>query len=85
MLYAICNKFGETTGKQVSDADPKFTGANPTAFRDGNENPIMSVAFDGKIYFALTYQGEETAAPVDADSDTPDEIHVPVDDEPSSD
>lgn len=81
MVYTVCNKSGELSEKQISDADPLFVSATATAFRDKNQNPIMAVTFDGQVFFAVATLGAAPAAPVGANSDTPVEIHVPADTE----
>ncbi len=83
MLYTVCNKAGETQDRQLSDSDPLFKTATVTAFRDKNQNPIFAVTFDGQVFFAVATGGDLPAATTD--SDTPDVIHIPVKEEPSSD
>ena len=85
MLYTVCNKLGETQDRQISDSDQRFSQANVTAFRDKNQNPIFSVTFDSQVFFAVATGGDVPAATAESDSDTPDEIHIPVEEEPSSD
>ncbi len=70
MLYSICNKLGETTGTQVSDADPKFDSVSKLASKDPKGNTIYAIRFDGKTYFAV-YEGQGESGTVSQDSDIP--------------
>ena len=88
MLYTCCNKFGETSDKQISDSDPKFTQADATAFRDKDGRTIYAVTFGGGVHFAIDETELVEAPVVSPDSDTDELRHVPAADdneEPSSD